>query len=145
MTDCNQLSGRLRDLCRGYDDDGNPVSTPEKRAKWQQYFHGDTRISRTDAPGNLLTLKTEERRARIEEARKRTERLIGWLTFFRLPGDTGIGDTAHRLNMRSCKSPDAHAQLKRLLTMCSCSRSDAVAKLNAEHSYPAHTRSIGGS
>ena len=72
---------------------------------------------------------------RIKQARLRTQRLIGWLTFFRHPSDTGIGDTAHRLNKRSCKSPDAHALLKRLLTMCSCSRSDAIAKLNKEHPY----------
>lgn len=134
-TDCDKLRGKLRDFCRGHDDDGNPVSTPKKREAWQRYFHGDTKASRTDAPGNLLTLKTEERRVRIEEARKRTERLIGWLTFFRLPGDAGIGDTAHRLNKRSYKSPDAHALLTRLLTMCSCSRADAVVRLNKEHPY----------
>lgn len=135
-TDCDELNGRLRDLCRGYDDDGNPVSTPEKRAKWQRYFHGDTKASRTDAPGNLLTLKTEERRSRIEEARKRTERLIGWLTFFRLPGEVGIGDTASRLKEAAARSPDAHALLKRLLSTCACKPPDAIAKLNAEHPYP---------
>lgn len=86
-------------------------------------------------PRKPLTPEQQERQQRVQESRQRTERLIGWLTFFRLPGDAGIGDTAHRLNKRSCKSPDAHAQLKRLLTMCSCSRADAVVRLNKEHPY----------
>lgn len=91
------------------------------------------------------TPEQQERQERVKQATERTQRLIGWLTFFRLPGDAGIGDTAHRLNKRSCKSPDAHALLTRLLTMCSCSRADAVVRLNKDHPYPAHTRSIGGS
>jgi len=129
-TDCDKLRGKLRDFCRGHDDDGNPVSTPKKREAWQRYFHGG------EEQGKLLTLDQQERVALVEQRTARTQRLIGWLTFFRASDDRGVGDTAHRLNMRSCKSPDAHAQLKRLLTMCSCSRSDAVAKLNAEHPYP---------
>lgn len=35
---CDQLTGRMRDICRGVDDAGKPVLTPEKRAfyiaKW---------------------------------------------------------------------------------------------------------------
>lgn len=31
MIDCEQLPGRKRDICRGYDDAGLPVLTPEKR------------------------------------------------------------------------------------------------------------------
>ncbi len=135
-TDCDELNGRLRDLCRGYDDDGNPVSTPEKRAKWQRYFHGDTKASRTDAPGNLLTLKTEERRARIEEARKRTERLIGWLTFFRAPGERGIGDTALRMSQLAWRrSPTIKSLVDGLMKQCACKRLDAVSRLNKEHPY----------
>ena len=142
-TDCEQLNGKLRDFCRGHDDDGNPVSPPSKREKWLQYFHGETTCD--EGKGRLLTLEQQERVAKVEENKARTQRLIGWLTFLRLPDDRGVGDTAHRLNKRACKSPDAHAQLKRLLTMCSCSRSDAVAKLNAEHPYHAHTLNRGGS
>jgi hypothetical protein len=81
------------------------------------------------------TPEQQERIERVSQSNARTQRLIGWLTFFRLPGDAGIGDTAHRLNKRSCKSPDAHALLTRLLTMCSCSRADAVVRLNKEHPY----------
>lgn len=36
--DCNQFAGRKRDICRGYDDAGNPVLTPEQceayRRRW---------------------------------------------------------------------------------------------------------------
>ncbi len=136
-TDCDQLRGRLRDLCRGHDDDGNPISPPEKREKWLAYFHGENTCD--EGKGRLITLEQQERVAKVEENKARTQRLIGWLTFFRLPDEIGIGDTAHRLNKRSCKSPDAHALLTRLLTMCSCSRSDAVAKLNKEHPYDVET------
>lgn len=77
----------------------------------------------------------ERRRQRVIEATERKARLISWLTFFRVPEDRGIGDTAHRLIMKSCKSPDAHRQLEALLKQCSCRRVDAVAKLNTEWSY----------
>lgn len=132
-TDCNQLRGKLRDLCRGHDDDGNPASTPEKLAKWRRYFHGDDH--NTDPPGKLLTVKQQERLELVEQRKARTLRVIGWLTFFRLPADRGVGDTARRLNMRSCKSPDAHAAIKRLLAQCACKQVDAVSRLNSEHPY----------
>lgn len=142
-TDCEQLNGKLRDFCRGCDADGNPITPPSKREKWLQYFHGEA--DNVEGKGRLLTLEQQERVAKVEENKARTQRLIGWLTFFRLPGDAGIGDTAHRLNKRSCKSPDAHALLTRLLSQCACQPADAVARLNAEHPYPAHTRNLGGS
>jgi hypothetical protein len=101
---------------------------------------------------SLTQAELETRRAksqrRIELAQKnkaRTERLIDWLAFFRLPGEIGIGDTARRLNMQSCKSPDAHELLTRLLKQCSCTPADAVARLNKEHTYPAKTLNLGGS
>lgn len=36
--DCDQLAGRLRDICRGHDDNGNPVLTPEKCEEYRQYW-----------------------------------------------------------------------------------------------------------
>ncbi len=137
MTDCDELPGRLRDLCRGYDDSGQPVGTRQQREKWKKYFQTDD--------GKQLAEPKSQRKERIREATERTKRLISWLTFFRMSHDRGIGDTAHRLNMRSCKSPDAHAAIKRLLAQCSCTTTDAVARLNAEHPYPANTRNLGGS
>lgn len=143
MTDCDKLPGRVRDICRGYDDNGNPVGTKKKRAAWQRYFHGDT--NDTDPPGKLLTVKQQERVDLIEQRKARTRLTIGLLTFFRLPADRGVGDTAKRLLPTDKRSPDAHAAIKRLLAQCACKQVDAVARLNAEHPYPANTRNLGGS
>ena len=96
-------------------------------------------------PKKPLTPAQLERQQRIKEASQRTQRLIGWMTFFRLPDEQGVGDTASRLANWSPQNTDAHTLIKRLLTMCSCSRSDAIAKLNAEYPYPANTRNLGGS
>lgn len=82
---------------------------------------------------------SRQRRDRVAKAVAKRARLIGWLQFFRLPSEDGIGDTAHRLNMRSCRHPDAHAELHRLLSQCSCERIDAVARLNREHPYSTPT------
>jgi hypothetical protein len=51
--DCETLSGRLRDICRGHDDAGRPVLTPEKcaayRRRWQQHETAGT--TARDGPG----------------------------------------------------------------------------------------------
>jgi len=97
-----------------------------------------------------LTQKQLETKARIEEARARTDRLIGWLTFFRLPDEHGVGDTASRLlKLTKPRYPkplpetparfDARELISRLLSRCSCSRSDAVARLNKDHPYDVET------
>ena len=86
-------------------------------------------------PRKLSTEEKEQRRQRVIEATERKARLISWLKFFRIPEDRGIGDTVHRLMLRSCKSPDAHKQLENLLKQCNCRRVDAVTKLNTEWSY----------
>lgn len=142
-TDCDKLRGRLRDLCRGHDDDGNLVSTPEKRAAWRRYFHGES--EQDEGRGKLLTLKQQERVGLVEQRKARTQRLIGWLTFFRLPDDRGVGDTAKRLLPTGKQSPDAGALIKRLLAQCACKQVDAVARLNAEHPYPANNPTRGRS
>lgn len=38
MTNCDELPGRLKDLCRGHDDDGKPVGDAKKRKAWKRYF-----------------------------------------------------------------------------------------------------------
>lgn len=81
------------------------------------------------------TGEPSERTARIQSRAAATRRLISWLRFLRHPEDTGIGDTAHRLNMRSCKSPDAHAALSRLLKQCNCKTVDAVSRLNDQYPH----------
>lgn len=129
-TDCDKLRGKLRDFCRGHDDDGNPVSTPKKREAWQRYFHGG------EEQGKLLTLDQQERVALVEQRTARTQRLIGWLTFLRTPGERGIGDTALRLLQQAeRRSPDAKAAIVRYLKQCACRRVDAVRRLNAEQPY----------
>lgn len=43
--DCDQLAGRLRDICRGHDDNGNPVLTPQQceayRKHWARQAQGE--------------------------------------------------------------------------------------------------------
>ncbi len=131
MTDCDELPGRLRDLCRGYDDAGKPIGTRQQRVKWKKYFQTDD--------GKRIAEPKARRRARVKEATERTLRLIGWLTFFRLPDDRGVGDTASRLLPTGKQSPDAGALIKRLLDQCACKPVDAVAKLNKEHPYDVET------
>jgi hypothetical protein len=91
------------------------------------------------------TPEQQERIERVSQSNARTQRLIGWLTFLRLPDDRGVGDTASRLLPTGKQSPYAGALIKRLLAQCACKPPDAVAKLNAEHPYPAQTRNRGGS
>jgi len=81
-----------------------------------------------------------ERQSRVERAVERKRQLISWLKFFRHPKDRGIGDTAARLVHQKKKSPiyiasDAHKAVNCLLKQCSCSRRDAVAKLNQQYPY----------
>lgn len=136
-TDCDELNGRLRDLCRGYDDDGNPVSSPEKRAKWQRYFHGGDELQVVNRKIVGLTPDEKEaRRARVKAASAEERRLIGWLTFFRAPGERGIGDTALRMSQLAWRrSPTIKSLVDGLMKQCACKRLDAVDRLNAEHPY----------
>jgi hypothetical protein len=54
---CETLSGRLRDICRGHDDAGRPVLTPEKcaayRRRWQEHGLARATVSANagDGPG----------------------------------------------------------------------------------------------
>lgn len=38
---CDQLPGRLRDICRGHDDAGAPVLTPEKCEAYRKLWFGE--------------------------------------------------------------------------------------------------------
>jgi hypothetical protein len=130
---CEDLPGRLRDICRGYDSDGNPVLTPERCERYRQFFL-DGQFG-TDHPqaAKAVDPKSERRRA-VNERRKQKQRLISWLKFFRLDTDRGVGDTANRINSRTGPRRELHLMLESLLKQCSCSRRDAVARLN--HDYP---------
>jgi hypothetical protein len=91
-------------------------------------------------PGQPLRrdARREARKRRIEASREQQKRLISWLRFYGKtfrPEDKGIGDTAHWLMKKSYKSKDANAVLERLLKQCSCSRADAVDRLNKKFPY----------
>lgn len=66
MTNCEELPGRLKDICRGYDDEGKPVGDAKKRAAWNRYFQ-DGEHAEVDRSRNLTR---EQREAeRIEQSR----------------------------------------------------------------------------
>jgi len=75
------------------------------------------------------------RNGNVHPGVERTRRLVGWLRFFRLPADSGVGDTATRLLTSTQPATDARRELERLLAKCSCSRVDAVERLNREHGW----------
>ena len=79
-----------------------------------------------------LTPEQAAKKARIKEAVERQQRLIGWLSLLRHPGERGAGDTAQRMVAKRERPSDATAALERLLKQCSCSRVDAVARLNRD-------------
>lgn len=82
----------------------------------------------------------EQRRKRVLEATQRKERLVSWLKLFRTEAEKGIGDTADRVVKQQKKSKawiasDAHDAVNCLLKQCSCSRIDAVERLNTKYPY----------
>ena len=78
---------------------------------------------------------SNERRRSVKLAVEQKHRLIGWLQFFRLDTDRGVGDTANRINSRTGPRRELHLMLESLLKQCSCSRRDAVATLNRSYPY----------
>ena len=89
---------------------------------------------RTKAPA-IKQQAVEGRRQRVRLAVEKKQRLISWLQFFRLDTDRGVGDTANRINSRTGPRRELHLMLESLLKQCSCSRRDAVAKLNSDWPY----------
>jgi len=84
--------------------------------------------------------KREQRRKSVVEATQRKERLVSWLKLFRTEAEKGIGDTADRVVKQQKKSKawiasDAHDAVNCLLKQCSCSRIDAVERLNTKYPY----------
>ena len=140
---CDDLPGRLRDICRGHDDSGKQVLTPEKCERYRKFFL-DGQFGSDHARAAAAVFKNPEakearRRAVVERAAQK-RRLISWLKFLRHANDRGIGDTASRLIGHAATSPDAFAILERLLKQCSCTRTDAVSRLNQEYPYQDHAR-----
>ena len=136
---CEDLPGRLRDICRGHDKDGNPVLTPEKCERYRKFFV-DGQFG-ADHPRAAKAIDPKnERRAAVQDRLAQRKRLISWLQFFRHPTDRGIGDTANRLKLQRRKpgrggQSDGQEAVKRLLAQCSCSKTESVARLNREYPY----------
>ncbi len=88
----------------------------------------------------LSDAKKEARRKKVEEATRRKAWVISWLRLLRAPQDKGIGDTANRLRKQRKKTKvgivsDGHDAVKRLLAQCSCSKTEAVTRLNIDYPY----------
>jgi hypothetical protein len=80
----------------------------------------------------------EQRRKRVEEAARRKKQLIAWLQLLHSAEDAGAGDTAKRLLAQKKKqklwvATDARDAIGCLLRQCSCSRTDAVKRLNEQY------------
>jgi len=88
--------------------------------------------------GELIGEVSDRKKERIEQVKlsvKQKQRLISRLKLLRTESELGIGDTAHRIVQLVKRNGKAHDAIKRLLAQCSCSRSDAVAKLNQQWPY----------
>lgn len=79
-----------------------------------------------------------ERRARVLERVRKTDRLLSWIVFFRIPGEQGAGDTALRLLNAGCRSKGCHSirdELKALLKQFACDGRKAVDCVNERYPY----------
>jgi hypothetical protein len=110
------------------------VLTPEKCERYRKFFLDGQFGSSHKRAAKAIDPKNDKRIA-VRNRLEQRKRLVGWLHFFRLPADRGLGDTAHRLNIQSRSRPELHAVLEKLLKQCSCSRANAVERLNREWPY----------
>lgn len=78
--------------------------------------------------------KMKERAIRIRAQAARKKRLIGWLKFFRVPSDTGLGDTVMRLKKLAGRRA-IKDEIRQVERMCSCQTRDAIVRLNQQYPY----------
>lgn len=84
----------------------------------------------------LLTTEQLEKKTRIQEKVATRNRLISWVKFFRQKTDSGVGDTAFRLlQQANRRSPTIKLEIETLMKQCSCSRVNAVERLNKQYPY----------
>jgi len=95
---------------------------------WRFFTSADVKCPRCDTG-------KQARRERIKEQLAQQAKLIAWLSTQRQQGEAGAGDTATRLLASDSIATDARRELERLLAKCSCSRVDAVERLNREHGW----------
>ena len=79
--------------------------------------------------------RVSERYARVMASVAKHNRTVDWLLSLRIDGETGLGDTITRMLKSPKKIADARERMQGLLKRCSCSRSDAVKKLNQDYPY----------
>ena len=139
--DCDKLRGRLRDICRGHDDAGRPVLTPEKCAAYRQQIAARMGVEPQPVEigpnGKPRKVSKSERRKRIAQRTARRQRLIDWVMSCRQAGERGLGDVLLRV-VEQARGKEIRADLRRLLKICSCREDEAVERLNAQ--YPAKDR-----
>lgn len=146
--DCNKLRGRLRDICRGHDDAGRPVLTPEKCAAYRQQLAAREGITVTEVieiettgtgkNGRRRKVSVAERRRRVAQSTARRQRLIVWVMSCRKANERGLGDVLVRMVDES-EGKEIRSDLRRILRVCSCSQEEAVERLNAQYpGYPGH-------
>jgi len=119
----------------------------EKNEHWhrlcQTHFGYYDAWERGRGPGQVRSVEEREaRRERVLAAAAQKNQLIGWLKLlgYLHPTDLGIGDTAARVLKQRKKSrawiaDDARHAVNCLLKQCSCSRKDAVERLNQQYPY----------
>lgn len=88
-------------------------------------------------PGQLPAKgRRTARRVRISQRAAQRRRLIEWLTFFRTPGEAGLGDTLARFRaIATGRQIDDH--MRQLQKICSCKRQEATEYLNDKYPYRA--------
>lgn len=110
-------SARLHFLCQ---------TRQDYRAMWDHKLDGSRRAE-------LL-----ERRERVLERVRKTDRLLSWIVFFRKPGELGVGDTTIRLISAGCRTKGCQqirAVLKSLLKQYACDGRKAVDCINERYPY----------
>lgn len=120
---CDELPGRLRDICRGHDSHGNPVLTPEKCARYRQFFidgqFRQTHIHPAKEPkGNQLYEKKQ--------------RLLSWIRWLKKDTDRGVGDTVERI-LAKVGGKQIKLAIKKLGGNCGCQ--NRIDYLNKKYPY----------
>jgi hypothetical protein len=89
--------------------------------------------------------EAEARRERIKKRVEANKRLMDWIVFLRKEGEEGAGDTVVRL-IEECGKEKKFLKgtLKATLSTCSCTRENAIKRLNSEHPYTVYTEVQSG-
>jgi hypothetical protein len=84
-------------------------------------------------PADDRRTRLAARKASVAERKARSQRMIGWVMFFRHPGERGLGDTLQRL--KSMAPKQLKIELAKMQKECACRTLDAVKMWNERHPY----------